>query len=338
MKKIIIYLILIFNINFNFSQKLFSNEISASIFMYHRFGENNYPSTNIKINQFKNHINELKKKKYNVLPIPEILDALINDRALPKNTIGITIDDAYLSIYEKAYPILKKNNFPFTIFVSTGSINSNSKVYMSWKQINEMINSNLPVSIGNHTVNHGHLAEKTEAEIMNEIIKSNNDYLENIGYKPNFFAYPYGEYSLKTKNIIKKNFVAAFGQHSGSLYDGIDLHELPRYALNEQYGDLKRFKFAANSQGLKLKDIIPENKLINDDNNPPLLGFTLVDNIDDIINCYPSHGIKAKLIKVGDKRLELRFDKKFPKGRTRINCTVQNKNIWQWSGFQFINH
>ena len=334
MKKIVIYIILILSINFN--QKLFGDEISASIFMYHRFGENKYPSTNIKIKQFQNHINELKKNNYNVIPIPEILDALINNKSLPKKTIGITIDDAFLSIYEKAYPILKKNNFPFTIFVSTDSISSNSNVYMSWKQINEMVNSNLTVSIGNHTASHSHLVNKTEAEIMNEIIKSNKSLLENLGYKPDFFAYPYGEYSLKSKNIIKKNFKAAFGQQSGSLYEGIDLYELPRYALNEQYGDLKRFKFAANSSGLKLKDLIPENKLIKN-NNPPLLGFTLIENVDNIINCYPSHGIKAKLIKIADKRLELRFDREFPKGRTRINCTVNDNNIWRWTGFQFIN-
>ncbi len=335
-RRIIIYLILSFNIIFCLNPKLFSKEITASIFMYHRFGENKYPSTNIKMQQFKNHINELKKNNYNVLPIPEILDALINDKILPKKTIGITIDDAFLSIYKKAYPILKKNNFPFTVFVSTDSVNSNSSIYMNWKKINEMVNSNLTVSIGNHTASHDHLVEKTDAEIMSEILKSNKNFLKNLGYEPDFFAYPYGEYDLKTKNIIKKNFKAAFGQQSGSLYKGIDLYELPRYALNEQYGNLKRFKFAANSHGLKLKDVIPENKVIND-TNPPLLGFTLIENIDNSINCYPSHGIKAELIKIGNKRLEVRFDSKFPKGRTRINCTVNDNNIWRWTGFQFVN-
>ena len=39
----------------------------ASFIMYHRFGENRYPSTNIKKEQFLKHINELLKPKYNVI-------------------------------------------------------------------------------------------------------------------------------------------------------------------------------------------------------------------------------------------------------------------------------
>ena len=37
-----------------FVSKLFANENSVAVFVYHRFGENNYPSTNIKKPQFKN--------------------------------------------------------------------------------------------------------------------------------------------------------------------------------------------------------------------------------------------------------------------------------------------
>ena len=37
-------------------------ENSAVIIMYHRFGENNFPSTNINIEQFEQHILKLKQK------------------------------------------------------------------------------------------------------------------------------------------------------------------------------------------------------------------------------------------------------------------------------------
>ena len=114
------------------------------------------------------------------------------------------------------------------------------------------------------------------------------------------------------------------------------MFELPRFALNEQYGDIKRFKFAANSYGLSINNILPKNKLIKDI-NPPNLGFNLLSNIDNVIKCYPSHGIKANLKKIGNNRIELRFDKEFPKGRTRINCTVNDNGKWRWTGFQFFN-
>ena len=35
-----------------------------------------------------------------------------------------------------------------------------------------------------------------------------------LGFKPNLFAYPYGEYDIETIEVIRESdFVAAFGQH-----------------------------------------------------------------------------------------------------------------------------
>ena len=317
-----------------FVSKLFANENSVAVFVYHRFGENNYPSTNIKISQFKKHLEELTKNNYNVVSTEEIVDALINNKDLPEKTVALTIDDAFFSIYKKAWPLLKEKKLPFTIFVSTGPLKSNSKNYMNWEQIKEMDSHG--VTIGHHTKNHLHLVTKEKEKIISEIEEANNDFLKNLGYVPDIFAYPYGEYSSEIKQITKNYFKAAFGQQSGGIYNGIDIFELPRYSLNEQYGDLKRFKFAANSYGLKIKNILPENKVITDA-NPPLLGFTLLDDLEGSLKCYPSHNIKADLIKLGNKRIEVRFNKAFPKGRTRINCTINDNTKWRWSGFQFLN-
>ena len=317
-----------------FVSKLFANENSVAVFVYHRFGENNYPSTNIRINQFKKHLDELTKNNYNVVSTEEIINALINNKDLPEKTVALTIDDAFFSIYKKAWPLLKEKKLPFTIFVSTGPVKSNSKNYMNWEQIKEMVNHG--VTIGHHTKNHLHLVTKEKEKIISEIEEANNDFLKNLGYVPDIFAYPYGEYSLEVKQITKSYFKAAFGQQSGGIYNGIDIFELPRYSLNEQYGDLKRFKFAANSYGLKIKNILPENKVITDA-NPPLLGFTLLDDLEGSLKCYPSHNIKADLIQLGNKRIEVRFNKAFPKGRTRVNCTINDNTKWRWSGFQFLN-
>ena len=91
-----------------FVSKLFANENSVAVFVYHRFGENNYPSTNIRINQFKKHLDELTKNNYNVVSTEEIINALINNKDLPEKTVALTIDDAFFSIYKKAWPLLKE--------------------------------------------------------------------------------------------------------------------------------------------------------------------------------------------------------------------------------------
>ncbi len=68
---------------------------SAVLVMYHRFGEDDIPLTNTRLEQFEAHLNELKTGGYTVLPVPEIVAALKAGKPLPDRTVGITIDDAY---------------------------------------------------------------------------------------------------------------------------------------------------------------------------------------------------------------------------------------------------
>ena len=68
--------------------------------MYHRFDENKYPSTNIKMEIFKKHMKIIKEKKYKFLN-PNDFDK--NFSAIKKTKqVLITIDDGYISFYKYA--------------------------------------------------------------------------------------------------------------------------------------------------------------------------------------------------------------------------------------------
>ena len=101
-----------------------SNVNYASLIMYHRFGDSRYPSTNIKKEQFIKHVKELLKPKYNVISIEKAFLAINNIEPVGDRSIVITIDDAYSSVYKYAWPIFKKHNLPFTLFVSTDVIDN----------------------------------------------------------------------------------------------------------------------------------------------------------------------------------------------------------------------
>ena len=94
----------------------------AVVIMYHRFGEQDYPSTNIRVEQFEAHLAELTSGKFKVMDLPDIVKALKAGESLPDRTVGISIDDAYASTYTVAWPRLKKAGLPFTVFVSTGQV------------------------------------------------------------------------------------------------------------------------------------------------------------------------------------------------------------------------
>ncbi len=176
-------------------------DTAAVVIMYHRFGEPKYPSTNITLEQFEAHIGELKSGGYNVFPVPDIVKALNEGAPLPDRTVGITIDDAYLSVYTEAWPRLKAAGFPFTLFVATGLVNQKISGYMTWKQIREMADAG--VTVGGHTVSHLHMPYKPLELNQHELERSNRRFEEELGQRPDLFAYPYGESSLAVQTLVK---------------------------------------------------------------------------------------------------------------------------------------
>ena len=87
--------------------KYYSNDEGILSIMYHRFNENKYPSTNIKIGIFEEHINIIKNSDFN-FHNPNNFDEQFN-KPKQKKEILITIDDAFESFYIEAWPYLKKN-------------------------------------------------------------------------------------------------------------------------------------------------------------------------------------------------------------------------------------
>jgi poly-beta-1,6-N-acetyl-D-glucosamine N-deacetylase len=315
-----------------------SGQSSAVIIMYHRFDEPKYPSTNTTLEQLDAHIAELKSGPYTVLAVEDIINKLRAGQPLPQRTVGITIDDAYRSIYAKAWPRLKEAGLPFTVFVSTAHVDQGSSNHLTWDQIREMRKGG-GVSIGHHTVTHLHMPKVGLERNMLEIRNASGRFKKELGGIPALFAYPYGETSLQISSAIEKSgFRAAFGQHSGAIGSIGDYYYLPRFAMNEKYGDIARFRMAINALSLPVTDVTPAGHLIGK-RNPPAIGFTLKHKMSglDGLACFTSHGGKAKLERLGPVRFEVRVKKPFPLGRSRLNCTIRaSGNRWHWLGRQFL--
>ena len=103
--------------------KYYSEDKGILSLMYHRFDENKYPSTNIQMNIFKQQIKIIKNLKYNFYD-PKDLEKNFYTPKIEKKIL-ITIDDAFSSFYEVAWPYLKKEKIPFILFVSTESVGRN---------------------------------------------------------------------------------------------------------------------------------------------------------------------------------------------------------------------
>ena len=306
--------------------------------MYHRFEENKYPSTNIRINDFKNHLQMIKESDIKFINAANFEDELINNKNQRK--LLLTIDDGYQSFYEKAWPILKESKIPFILFVSTREVGKNG--YMSWEKIREIEKYDF-VEIGNHSHTHEYLIDFKDTDIEQDLKRSIEIFNKELGKNSIFFSYPFGEYSVALKNIvIKLGFKYAFGQHSGVVDQTKNFYEMPRFPINEKYGETERFKTILKTLPFPFKSIKPENRYISDENNPPKVNIQFYENLKNLnnINCFSNEQDKwrnSKISFINKYNLNINLDGKFITERGRINCSLREKNgFYRWLGIQFV--
>ena len=302
--------------------------------MYHRFNESKYPSTNIQMDVFIDQIEVIKNLNYKFLHPQDFEDNFNTPKTQKK--ILLTIDDAFLSFYLNAWPYLKKNKIPFILFVSTEPIGKTG--YMTWDQIKEIEKEKFAV-IGHHSHTHEYLINKSNNDFVSDIETSSLIFKKKLGYIPTLFSYPFGEYSDLMKNFISNNFNYAFGQHSGVIDLNKEKFELPRFPINENYGEIKRFKSIINLFPLEYKNLFPSNKEITKQNNPPIFQVEFFEQQKNLknINCYSNEGgtwLKSQT-ELNKNILKIKFREPFLSRRGRINCSLNDNGKWRWFGAQF---
>lgn len=319
---------------------LAQDDKSAVIFSYHRVGEDNYPDNSIRREQFESHIAQLKNGDYNVMPLPAVINALRGGTPLPPRTVVLTFDGGYLSVADYAAPLLIKSGLPFTVFIAPDNATHGKPEYMGWDDIKRLARHDL-VTIGLHPAGYQHLAGAAEAELLRQVNSARATYREKLGAEPRYFAYPFGEYSRKFRDIVQKQgFDAALGEQSGVAYAGGDMYALPRFPMTESFGGLERFMMSANALPLPVTDISPSDPYLT--TAQPTIGFTADPGLKGRLknlSCFVAGQGKPTIQIIGDTRVEIRLEKPFATERGRLNCTLPaatadmgDEPSWRWFG------
>ena len=290
------------------------------------------------MSDFKEHLKSIQERGIEFVNPKNFEDQLKKNKLQRK--ILLTIDDGFLSFYKNAWPILKEKKIPFILFVSTREVGVFN--YMTWDQIREISKEDF-VEIGNHSHTHEYLVDESNKQIKEDISKSISIFEKNLGKNSAFFSYPFGEYSKDFKKIIKDfGFKYAFGQHSGVMDETKDFYELPRYPINEKYGEMKRFKSITKTLPFKYKKIVPDEKYLLQNKNPPKVEIEFYDNIKNIksVGCYSNEGNKWRQSDIkfeNSNKLVINISEKFVGERGRINCSLRDPSgFWRWLGIQFV--
>lgn len=311
-------------------------------FVYHRFGDDRYPSTNISTNDFEQHLRYLTENNFQVLTLGDAIQYLSSGEPVKKTAV-ITIDDGYKSFYERGLPLLKKYDLPATLFINTSTVGGGD--YMNWEQLNTTSRSN--IEIGNHTDTHAYFLneEKTTRykTFEEEIIRSQKIIREKLKLTPKVFAYPYGEFDVEMKAIVKRqSFIGAAAQNSGVLHEQSDRFAIPRFPMSESFSAIKNFSEKARTKPIRI-DSGTSGNIVSPNNLRPELIVTFQKNELQLTqlqcfiqgsSCEISIDEQDSVVKVSvQPRADLN-----KRRRTLYTITIPDKSgAWHWYSHLWIN-
>lgn len=320
----------------------------AVVFIYHRFGDDRYPSTDTQVDQFKAQLDWLAENHYEVWPLPRIVHYLQSGQGIPDHVVAITVDDAFQSFYDNAYPLLKEHDWPFTVFVASDSIDSKQPDFMSWDELRELAAHG--GTLANHSADHGHLpfrlkgesdlhwADRIRADIGKGQARLEAEIGKDVNRDPKLFAYPYGEYTEELMKLVNGLGYVAFGQQAGVLGAPLDPRALPRFPINEHYADVAQFALKAAALPFPAESLEPWDPQVRAE-NPPELSVQLEPGMlpASALHCYQNGPEMPITWQDPEKtRFSIRAEKPLEVGRDRYNCTAFVHGRYYWYSHMWL--
>jgi len=219
---------------------------TVPVLAYYSFSKNKPSKISITQDDFKAQMKYLKENGYHVITLDQLLGFFDYQEQVPEKSVAITFDDGWISVYEIAFPILKKYGFPATIFIYTDFIGGGKA--MSWKQIKELSEAGFDIQC--QTKTHRNLTVLRKKESFREYFKSLEMEIsypkkvikKKLNKECEYLAYPYG----KTNNLViamlkKHGYRAAFTVDKKSNPFFTDKYKINRSAIYGEY-DIEKFK------------------------------------------------------------------------------------------------
>ncbi|MDX2495460.1 MAG: polysaccharide deacetylase family protein [Desulfuromusa sp.] len=322
----------------------YAGQVNA--FIYHRFDESRYPSTNISADIFTQQLEYVTEQGLDIISLGEVARRLDQEEDLPVRAVSFCVDDAFRSLYDVGMPIIRKYNIPLTLFVNTAAVGTSG--YMTWQELQELAAEG--VEIGNHTDTHAYLVElktnETYAQwkkrIGDDIEKSQQQFEKHLGARPTLFAYPYGEYSTAVIEIIKTlGFKIAFAQQSGVIHPEHNRYNLPRFPMGGPFATLASFKSKLSMQPMLVSKEDSFDPVIGE--NPPVLHLHIPGKqiVTQRFNCFVQGENRCWVEADTDRGsgwYQVLAEKPLSGRRNKYTLTLQSQGGgWLWYSHPWIN-
>lgn len=229
-----------------------NRDARVMVLCYHNIEDKKSGALTISTEQFEKEMQALKDEGFSVIPMRDFLAWRRGEKAIPEKSAIITIDDGWVSGYEQAWPILKKFDYPFTLFIYINYVGTGGKS-MSWSQLAEMRDAGVDIEC--HSYSHSNLRipgggvdRRTKALVKKdveelgregwlrkEIIGSKEVLEDKLGIRVSVLAYPFGIYNDEARKMVKEGgYEAAFTVYGQQLRFDSPFDLLGRYAVDEK--------------------------------------------------------------------------------------------------------
>lgn len=314
----------------------------AVALIYHHVSTETSQSTSVTPRQFEAHLAFLKRNQFTVWPLGKIVRRLASGESVPDNTVAITFDDAGVSVYEEVLPRMQVLGWPFTLFVSTESVERGYGASLSWQQISKIVAAGN--EIGNHSHTHDHLIRRKQGEttadwkkrVTSDIQRAQSIIREKTGQQATLFAYPYGEHTGELRSLVSDLGLVGVAQQSGAIGPQSDFLALPRFPMATLHGSLSRLATAVRSRPLPVTAVeIAGGESFSTAPEWIKLSLTETDYRLSQLACYSSRGDRLDIGRLPADDIQILIDLKGHSrpGRNKINCTapvIGEKGAFYW--------
>lgn len=204
-------------------------QVILPVAMYHHIltSPSRWNDYTISPDQFEEDLKYIKECGYTTVSAGELISWADEGTPLPEKPILITFDDGYESVYEYAFPLLKKYEMKAVVsiigrytdlFSDPNEPSHVNYAHLSWNQCREMKDSGL-IEIQNHTydmhsnteskrygirINKGESEDAYKKALYEDIGGLNAQIKEELGESPFVFAYPFGALCKESKPILEE--------------------------------------------------------------------------------------------------------------------------------------
>jgi len=185
---------------------------------------------------FRWGISQLYRHGYQALALVEAVDIIRRGESFPQRSFVITFDDGYQSVYENAFPVLQRYGLSATVFLTIGIKKDTqlgdrlpsleNRTMLSWNEIREM--HRYGMDFGAHTLTHPDLTRLADFQLESEIYDSKINIEDALGSPICSFAYPYGRYNRRCREIVQQHFTCACSARLGLVNFHNDIFALKR--------------------------------------------------------------------------------------------------------------